>query len=142
MKLLEIAKDAASTIEQEAGRMGLPVTICVIDEHGHVTFLERMAGAIQVSIQMAQAKAYTSAMFGMATADLMPLVQPGQPLYGLTAAMGGEFIAIGGGVPIRVDGKLVGGLGVSGGTVGQDIALAQAGISSLCRVTKGINHAQ
>jgi uncharacterized protein GlcG (DUF336 family) len=133
MSLLEIAKKAANAIEKKATGMGLSATICVLDTNGHVTFMARMPGASLLSVRMAQAKAYTSALFGMATADLMPLVQPGQPLYGLTSALSGEIVAFGGGVAVKDGPNLVGGLGVSAGTIEQDIELANAGIEAVAK---------
>jgi uncharacterized protein GlcG (DUF336 family) len=131
MNLLEIARKAASAIQKRAAGMDLPVTICVLDGNGQVTLIERTSGAGPLSLKMAQAKAHTSALLGMATADLMPLVQPGQPLYGLTSALGGEFVAFGGGVPLKEGGQLIGSLGVSGGTIEQDILLADVGVKAL-----------
>jgi len=130
MSLLNIAKKAAEAVEKKATEMGLSAAICVLDTSGHITFMVRMTGAGLLSVRMAQAKAYTSALFGMATADLMPLVQPGQPLYGLPSALGGEIIAFGGGVAVREGPNLIGGLGVSAGTIEQDIELANAGIAA------------
>lgn len=131
MSLLDIARRAARAIEDKAGSMGLSVTVCVIDVNGHMTFLERMPGATLLSLKVAPAKAHTAALFGTATTNLVPMVQPGQVLYGLDAFGGGQFVAFGGGVPITVDGKLVGGLGVSGGTIEQDRDLADAGLAAI-----------
>jgi uncharacterized protein GlcG (DUF336 family) len=131
MNLLEIARDASSAIRKKAAEMGLPVTICVLDSNGLITLIERTPGAGLLSVKMAQAKAHTSALLGIATTDLMPLSQPGQSLYGVTSALGGEFVAFGGGVPLKDGGKLIGGLGVSGGTIEQDTLLANVGTEAL-----------
>jgi len=133
MTLLEIARKAAVAIQGKATELGIAVTVCVIDANDQLTFLERMPGANALSLKVAPAKAHTSALLGMATTDLMPLIQPGQALFGLEAFGGGEFVTYGGGVPLMQDGKLIGGLGVSGGTLAQDTELAQIGLDALSR---------
>jgi uncharacterized protein GlcG (DUF336 family) len=65
----------------------------------------------------------------MRTADLLPLVQPGADLYPLLALSGGRFSAMGGGVPLTSEDQLIAGVGVSGGTVEQDIAIVEAAVS-------------
>jgi uncharacterized protein GlcG (DUF336 family) len=74
---------------------------------------------------MSERKAYTSALLRMRTAELTPLVQPGQPLYTLTSVAGGRFVALGGGIPIHQGDQVVAGFGVSGGTTEQDVAIAE-----------------
>jgi uncharacterized protein GlcG (DUF336 family) len=73
-------------------------------------------------------KAYTSALVGMRTADLLPLVQPGQDLFPLMTVAGGRYCAMGGGAPLSRQGERVAGVGVSGGTVEQDVAILEAGL--------------
>ena len=70
-----------------------------------------------------------SALVGMRTADLVPLVQPGAALYPLLAVSGGRYSAMGGGVPLTSDGQVIAGVGVSGGTTEQDIAIVEAAMS-------------
>jgi uncharacterized protein GlcG (DUF336 family) len=62
----------------------------------------------------------------MSTADLVPLVQPGAALYPLLAVSGGRYSAMGGGVPVTNEGQVIAGVGVSGGTTEQDIAIVEA----------------
>ena len=122
-----MARASVNKIGKAAQEMGVPVTACVVDANGALVLLERMDNAIPVSLEMAQRKAVTAALIGQATGDLMPLVQPGQPLFGLTSAAGGKFVALGGGVPVTRGGAVVAGVGVSGGTIEQDSYLAQTG---------------
>jgi uncharacterized protein GlcG (DUF336 family) len=68
------------------------------------------------SLELSERKAYTSALVGMRTADLVPLVQPGATLYPLLAVSGGRYSAMGGGVPLTTEGQVIAGVGVSGGT--------------------------
>src|SRR5438046_2951835 len=81
------------------------------------------------SLERAERKAYTSALVGMSTADLVPLVQPGAELYPLLAVSGGRYSAMGGGVPLTDEGQVIAGVGVSGGTTEQDIAIVEAAMS-------------
>jgi uncharacterized protein GlcG (DUF336 family) len=64
----------------------------------------------------------------MRTADLLPLVQPGQSLYVLPSVAGGRFCPMGGGVPLTEDGQVYAGIGVSGGTAEQDVAIVEAAL--------------
>src|SRR3954454_10375757 len=129
MDLLTIAKNTADRVEAESLNKDLPVAVTVIDTHANVVLTHRMPGAPAFSLELAERKAYTSALVGMRTADLVPLVQPGAELYPLLAVSGGRSSAIGGGVPLTSEGQLIGGLGVSGGTTEQDIAIVEAAMS-------------
>jgi uncharacterized protein GlcG (DUF336 family) len=126
MDLLTTAKRIADRAEAESIRQELPVAVTVIDTHGNVVLTHRMTGAPAFSLDLAERKAYTSALVGMSTADLAPLVQPGADLYPLLAVSGGRYSAIGGGLPLTEDGKVIAGVGVSGGTIEQDIAIVEA----------------
>jgi uncharacterized protein GlcG (DUF336 family) len=129
MDLLTIAKGIADRAEAESVKQGVPVAVTVIDVHGNVVLTHRMTGAPAFSLEIAERKAYTSALIGMRTADLLPLVQPGADLYPLLALSGGRFSAMGGGVPLTSEDQLIAGVGVSGGTVDQDIAIVEAAVS-------------
>ena len=128
MDLLILAKKLAERAEAEALKHKVPVAVCVIDVHGNVVLKQRMTGAPAFSLDLCERKAYTSALIGVRTADLVPLVQPGQPLFPLIMVSGGRYSAMGGGVPIRSEGQLLAGIGVSGGTTEQDIAIVEAAV--------------
>ena len=127
--LLTIAKEIADRAEAESAKQNVPVAVTVIDTHGNAVLTHRMAGAPAFSLELAERKAYTSALIGMRTADLVPLVQPGAELYPLLAVSGGRYSAMGGGVPLTNEGEVIAGVGVSGGTTEQDIAIVEAAIS-------------
>jgi uncharacterized protein GlcG (DUF336 family) len=127
--LLTIAKGIADRAEAESIKDNVPVAVTVIDTHGNVVLTHRMTGAPAFSLELAERKAYTSALIGMRTADLVPLVQPGAELYPLLAVSGGRYSAMGGGVPLTNEGEVIAGIGVSGGTTEQDIAIVEAAIS-------------
>ena len=126
MDLLALAKTVADRVEAEAAKLKVPVAVCVIDIHGNIILTHRMTGAPVFAAGIAERKAYTSALVRMRTADILPLVQPGQPLYPLSMVSGGKYCAMGGGVPLTRDGAVVAGVGVSGGTVDDDVAIVGA----------------
>jgi uncharacterized protein GlcG (DUF336 family) len=128
MDLLALAKDLANRVEAEATKVRVPVSVCVIDIHGNIVLLHRMNGAPAFSMEISERKAYTSALVGIRTAELLPMTQPGQPLFPLATVSGGKYCAMGGGVPVKRDGALVAGIGVSGGTVEQDTSIVEAAL--------------
>jgi len=128
MDLLALAKDIASRVEAQSARAKTPVAVCVIDIHGNVVLKHRMNGAPTFSIEISERKAYTSALVGVRTADLSPLMQPGKELYALVGLSGGRFCSMGGGAPLTSDGQLVAGVGVSGGTVEQDVSILESAL--------------
>ncbi len=128
MDLLAVAKQIAGRVEAEASRVKIPVAVCVIDVHGNVVLHHRMSGAPAFSIELSERKAYTSALVGMRTVDLLPLVQPGQALFPLMTVSEGKDRAMGGGAPLTREGQVIAGVGVSGGAVEQDLAILEAGL--------------
>ena len=128
MDLLALAKDLADRVEAKATEANVPVAVCVIDVHGNVVLQHRMGGAPVFSLELSERKAYTSALVGVRTADLLPQVQPGQPLFPLIMVSGGRYSAMGGGAPLTSEGKVVAGVGVSGGTTEQDVAIVEAAL--------------
>jgi uncharacterized protein GlcG (DUF336 family) len=113
----------------KADEIGQPMNIAVVDAGGHLLAFGRQDGAIRASIDISQRKALTSVLMNAPTAALMELVQPGAELYGLEQTAGGMVI-FGGGVPIYRDSELVGAVGVSAGTVEQDVTVAEAAASA------------
>jgi uncharacterized protein GlcG (DUF336 family) len=128
MDMLAFAKTIADRVEAESSRLKVPVCVCVSDTHGNVLLKHRMSGALTFSIELSERKAYTSALVGMRTADLLPLVQPGQALFPLMTVSGGKYCAMGGGAPLTSEGQVVAGVGVSGGSVEQDVAILEAAL--------------
>lgn len=128
---LEKAKAMIEAAEREAERLVIPVVIAVSDAGGNLVALHRMDGALLVSIELAVNKAYSAVALRMATHELAKLAQPGQSLFGIDKANHGRIVIFGGGMPILSGERMTGGLGVSGGTVEQDMAIANAGVQSL-----------
>ena len=126
MDLLSLAKTIADRAEAEASRTKVPVSVCVIDVHGNVVLHHRMTGAPAFAIGISEGKAYTSALVGVRTADLLPMVQPGQPLFALISQS--RYCLMAGGAPLTDEGKVIAGVGVSGGSVEQDVGILEAGL--------------
>lgn len=128
---LDAAEREMAAARAKAREIGVPMSIAVVDDGGNFVAFARMDGAWLGSIEIAQNKAYTARAFDMATKDLAPLVQPGQSLYGIEASNRGHLIVFGGGIPLVSEGRIVGAIGVSGGTVEQGQAVAEAGVGAL-----------
>nr|WP_047165646.1 heme-binding protein [Sphingomonas sp. Y57] len=109
---------------------GIPVSIALVDAAGNLVRFVRQHGAILVSVGLAQDKAHTAISFGIATHLWGDFIESDPQIrYGIPHIP--RHIAIGGGVPIRVDGHLVGGLGISGGHYEQDRRIAEAAVAHL-----------
>jgi uncharacterized protein GlcG (DUF336 family)/catechol 2,3-dioxygenase-like lactoylglutathione lyase family enzyme len=128
MDLLNLAKDVADRIEAQSVRAKVPVAISIVDIHGNIILEHRMNGAAAFAIEISQRKAYTSALIGVRTTDLFSLVQPGNELFHLMGLSGGRFCAMGGGAPLASGGERVAGVGVSGGTVEQDVDILESAL--------------
>ena len=121
------AKTLLEKVEHKARDLNLPIVAACVNAAGNPIAVHVMDNALLVSYEAALAKAYTSAALKMPTAELSQLVQPGQPFYGLETIGGGKILPIGGGVPLYGhEGRLIGAIGVSGGTAQQDHELASA----------------
>lgn len=123
---LGIAKELAQVIEQDASAQGLNVVIAVLDEGANLILLHAMDNAYIASCQIAQDKAYTAVSLKMSTQAALEQSRGGA-LDGLSATTGNRLLLLGGGMPLTIGGKIVGGLGVSGGTAEQDIGFAEFG---------------
>jgi uncharacterized protein GlcG (DUF336 family) len=126
--LLAFAKNIADRVEAQSVRAKVPVSVCVIDIHGNTVLHHRMSGAPAFSIEISERKAYTSALVGLRTADIFPLAQPGQPLFPLMGLSGGRYCSMGGGAPLTSEGQIVAGVGVSGGSVEQDVDILESAL--------------
>lgn len=128
---LELAQQAMSAALAEAHRLGVRVSLSIVDASGQLIHLAHMDGAPAPSRDIAHDKAWTAAGFGLATsaweerlASMPPSVRDGL-LQRPRLAM------FGGGVPVKVEGMVVGAIGVSGATAAQDEQCAQAGVAAI-----------
>jgi uncharacterized protein GlcG (DUF336 family) len=119
--------DAGAT---RARSIGQPMNIAVVDAGAHLLAFVRMDGAILASIDISVRKAATAVLMNMPTSDLYELAQPGAPLYGIEAT-NGHLVLFGGGIPLVRDDELIGAVGVSGGSVEQDVDVARAALGAL-----------
>lgn len=113
-----------------AAEIGVPMCIAITDEGGNLVAFERMDGGKVTSITIAIDKSFTASGAKKATHEYGEVSQPGAPVYGIASAIGGRLMVVGGGLPVVVDGDVVGGIGVSSGTPAQDRDVAQAGLDA------------
>ena len=125
---LENAEKLADAVLAEAKRIGVKAVVCVSDAAGNPKLVKCMDDAYIASYDVAVNKAFTVVALKMSTITLKPLAQPGASLYGIQFTNGGKIVIFGGGDPIcDGEGKIIGGLGVSGGSEEQDTALSAYG---------------
>ena len=127
---LAAARRVIDAAGEAAVRIGIRVSIAIVDDGGNLKAFARMDGAELAGIDLARDKAYTSVANSIATHELAILAQPGGDLFGIHANAGGRYVIFGGGVPLLLDGRIVGAVGVSGGTSAQDVACASAGVTA------------
>jgi uncharacterized protein GlcG (DUF336 family) len=128
---LKDAKRVIEAAEKKAAEIGQPMNIAVADAGGNLIAHVRMDGAWLGSIDISIKKAYTSRAFDIATKDLATHSQSGGQFFGIHASNDGKIMIFAGGIPLKQDGKVVGAIGVSGGSGDQDHAVAEAGVGAL-----------
>ena len=121
--LLDDARRVIAAAEKKAAAIGQPMNIAVADEGGNIV---AWIGSIDISMK----KAYTSRAFDIATKDLATHSQSGGQFFGIHASNDGKIMIFAGGIPLKRDGKVVGAVGVSGGSGDQDHAVAEAGAAA------------
>lgn len=126
---LDILHRMADRAVEKARELGVPVVFSAVDAGGNLMLLQRMEGALVGSVEVSAGKAYTAYAFQMPTHELGAASRPDGPLYGIENANPGKIVLFGGGFPYVVDGKVAGGIGVSGGTVEQDMEIARYAMS-------------
>ena len=124
------AQAAARSAAEKASELGVAVNVAVVDASGLTLAFTRMNGAPIHSISIAEDKAVTAVSYGLATGDWHGEVGDVPRVWDSLVAVP-RFCALGGGFPIRFDGDLIGGIGVSGGTEDEDIVCANAGLDAL-----------
>jgi len=130
MVTLDEARRVIGAAEKKALAIGQPMNVAVADAGGNLVAHVRMDGAWLGSIDISIKKAFTARAFDISTKDLAPLAQPGADFYGIDASNGGRIMIFAGGIPLKRGGKVVGAVGVSGGSGAQDQAVAEAGASA------------
>jgi uncharacterized protein GlcG (DUF336 family) len=126
----EAARKIVQAAEAASAAKGHLMVIAITDESGVLKAFSRMDGAPLLSVEIAIDKAYTAAAYGIATHEWHEFIKNDQPLlHGITKVP--RLITFGGGFPIKIDGNVVGAIGVSGGHWSQDMEVAQAGLAAL-----------
>ncbi len=126
--LLKDARRIIAAAEKKATEIGQPMNIAVADAGGnlisHIRMDEAWIGSIDISIK----KAYTARAFNIATKDLAEYSHSGEQFFGIHASNNGQIMIFAGGIPIKQNGKVIGAIGVSGGSGEQDHTVAEAGV--------------
>jgi len=123
---LALALRMCAAAIDSAAAQGAVVSVAVVDAGGHLVAFERMDGAEIAGPVLAPDKAHTAVAHRIGTHELADLVAPGGDLVGMNSADSGRYIAFAGGLPLWDGDRVIGGVGVSGGTGAQDLACAQA----------------
>lgn len=121
---LQTAKKLAEFAEEKAKEIKVPMVISVVDDGGNVILIHRMENSLLASIDLSLNKAYTAVSLKMPTDKLKHLCEPGEELYGIQHT-NNRFVIFGGGIPFVYKGKVVGAIGVSGGSVEEDICVCE-----------------
>jgi uncharacterized protein GlcG (DUF336 family) len=133
---LDVALDLIAAAREKAQQIGVPMAIAVVDAGGNLVAQHRMDDALLVSIDISLNKAYTAVAVKLPTHELAALAQPGGPLFGISHADRGRVVVFGGGFPLKRNDLIMGGIGVSGGSVEQDIICAEAATAMLEKLNR------
>ncbi len=124
---LELAHRLSDEVKKKAREMGVNAVVAISNEAARPVLVECMDDSFIASFDVALKKAYTVVALKMSTIDLKPLANPGGSLYGIQFTNDSSIIVFGGGDPLKVGDRIIGGIGVSGGTEEQDTALSAYG---------------
>jgi uncharacterized protein GlcG (DUF336 family) len=130
MLTMDKAQSIIEAAVEKAKKLGQPMNIAIVDAGTNLMAFARMDGAWLGSIDIAINKAFTAKAFDSSTLELGSNSQPGQQFFGINASNHGRVMIFAGGVPIKVNGQIVGAVGVSGGSGEQDQAVAEAAAAS------------
>ncbi|QXJ35444.1 GlcG/HbpS family heme-binding protein [Saccharolobus shibatae] len=132
---LDEAKILIEGAELKAKDLNINVSIAVVDEEGYLIAFHRMDNARIISVETSINKAFTASVSMRPTRIYSDIAQPGKPAYGIQNMFNGRFTTLKGGLPIEIDGKVVGAIGVGGAlSADQDEEIAKAGLEYLKRV--------
>lgn len=128
----EKAKQAIEASEAKARELGITVSTAIVDDYGFLLAFSRMDGALHISPRFSQAKAQTSAALGLPSGDVAAYVNEGKPYQGANTFFAGEWMVIAGGLPVKMNQKVVGAVGVGGSMdVNEDTLCAQEAVKVL-----------
>ena len=128
---LEMSKEISDYICERALQVNIDIVCSIVDKGGNIILLHRMEDSLLASIDISINKAYTSNALKMPTHKLATLSKPGEALYGIQNTNENKIVVFGGGYPIIINNKVVGGLGVSGGSVEEDMDIASYALKKM-----------
>ena len=127
---LSDARIIMEAAEGKASEIGVDMDIAITDDNGSLLMFHRMDDGRITSIDVAISKAFTAAAARKSTRAYGEVGGPGGPAFGIHVSNQGKFMIVAGGLPLFVDGQIVGGVGCSSGSPDQDEVVAQAGIDA------------
>lgn len=127
----QTAHQAVEAAVREALELGVKINVSVLDAGGNLLAFLRMSGAPLHSIEISQDKAYTAVSFGLATSQWTDALKTHSEAVRQGLPLRPRFVMFGGGLPIWLEGELIGGIGVSGALEQQDEQCAQAGLQAI-----------
>ncbi|SCB59122.1 Uncharacterized conserved protein GlcG, DUF336 family [Rhizobium aethiopicum] len=132
MTLLELsaARHMIAAAETCAREIGVKATIAVLDHGGNLIAAARMDDAWPGGFDLAVGKAQTARAFQAPSATFVPMIQPGEPLFAVNNVAGGKYVILGGGLPVRSGESIIRAVGISGGRIEQDVAIAEAAVAA------------
>lgn len=119
----------AQAVEAKALEISVPVVFSVVDRGGNTLLMQRMDDAFVTAVISLLIKRIPPAACASGTHEITDAVQPGASLYGLQLTNQQRIVIFGGGLPVILNGELIGAVGVSGGTVEQDRLLAETALN-------------
>lgn len=133
---LELAREVIDGVKEKAAEIGVRAVVAVANRSARPVAIECMDDSYIASFDVALNKSFTVVALKMSTSTLKGLCQPGAPLYGIENTNEGKIVIFGGGEPLKVGDKVIGGLGVSGGSEEQDTYLAEYGRDLFAEIIK------
>ena len=121
----------ASAAVDEAERLGVHVNVAVVDRHGTLMAFLRMPDASLISVQTAMDKAYSAASARLATSRWVDVLAGFPEVVRQNILQRPRLVVFGGGIPVELDGEVIGAIGVSGGSVEEDERCAVAGLQAV-----------
>jgi len=131
---LDLCRKMAEAAEKAQQEAGVSICLAIADRHGTLRYFYRYGDAILPSVDISQKKAYTAAVLGQSTREFGKIAQVGESAFGINITHP-QLVIFGGGFPLQINGKTVGGLGISGGSVEEDEAVAAKALEAFRAAT-------
>ena len=131
---MDLCHKLAVAAEQAQKELGVRITMSIADKYGALRYCFRFGDAILPSLEISQNKAYTAAVLGQSTGEFGKIAQAGASAFGINVTFP-KLVIFGGGFPLKLAGETVGGLGISGGSVDEDEAVAEKVLEAFRQLT-------